>query len=209
MWLLCFFLNPHLRIYLVILERGKQREEGRERETHISMWKTIIDWLTSVRAPTRDEPASQACALTGNRTGNLSVCRLALNPLSHTGQSNTQCNYFETLPLCFLCSIHLLPFIVGWVVFLFMNILPLGVLGLFSVVGDYKKSCHEHLCTSFCMNICLHFLWVGGVEWVGYMTDVNFLRSCHTVFWYRCTASSVLGFRFLHVLATLGGVSLC
>ena len=31
-------------------------------------------------------PATQACALTGNQTGDLSVCRLALNPLSHTSQ---------------------------------------------------------------------------------------------------------------------------
>ena len=30
---------------------------------------------------------TQACALTGIRTGDLSVCRLALNPLSHTSQS--------------------------------------------------------------------------------------------------------------------------
>ena len=31
-------------------------------------------------------PASQACALTGNRTGDLLVNWLALNPLSHTSQ---------------------------------------------------------------------------------------------------------------------------
>ena len=32
-------------------------------------------------------PATQACALTGNRTGDPLACRLALNPLSHTSQS--------------------------------------------------------------------------------------------------------------------------
>ena len=32
-------------------------------------------------------PAIQACALTRNRTGDLLVCRLVLNPLSHTSQS--------------------------------------------------------------------------------------------------------------------------
>ena len=31
-------------------------------------------------------PATQACALTGNQTSNPLVCRLALNPLSHTSQ---------------------------------------------------------------------------------------------------------------------------
>ena len=32
-------------------------------------------------------PTIQACSLTGNRTGTLQVCRLALNPLSHTSHS--------------------------------------------------------------------------------------------------------------------------
>ena len=31
-------------------------------------------------------PTTQACALTGNQTGNPLVRRLALNPLSHTSQ---------------------------------------------------------------------------------------------------------------------------
>ena len=31
-------------------------------------------------------PATQACALNGNRTGDPLVCRPALNPLSHTSQ---------------------------------------------------------------------------------------------------------------------------
>ena len=35
-------------------------------------------------------PAIQACALTGNRTGDLSVHRLALKPLSHTTQGGTK-----------------------------------------------------------------------------------------------------------------------
>ena len=32
-------------------------------------------------------PTTQACALTGRQTSDLSVCRLALNPLSHTSQA--------------------------------------------------------------------------------------------------------------------------
>ena len=38
-------------------------------------------------------PATQACALTGIRTSNLSVCRLALSRMSHTSQ--------DCLPLLF------------------------------------------------------------------------------------------------------------
>ena len=37
---------------------------------------------------------TQACALTGNRTSNLSVCRLVLNPLSHTSQG-IRGNFFK------------------------------------------------------------------------------------------------------------------
>ena len=32
-------------------------------------------------------PQPRICALTGNQMGNLSILRLALNPLSHTSQS--------------------------------------------------------------------------------------------------------------------------
>ena len=32
------------------------------------------------------EPATQACALTGNQTGDISLCRTIPNQLSHTGQ---------------------------------------------------------------------------------------------------------------------------
>ena len=38
-------------------------------------------------SPTRDQPTTQACALTGNWTSNLLVHRLALNPLSYTSQT--------------------------------------------------------------------------------------------------------------------------
>ena len=37
-------------------------------------------------------PTTKACALTGNQTGDLSVCRLVLNPLSHTSQGTS--HYF-------------------------------------------------------------------------------------------------------------------
>ena len=34
-------------------------------------------------------PTAQACTLPGNQTSDLSVCRLALNPVSHTSQSES------------------------------------------------------------------------------------------------------------------------
>ena len=40
-------------------------------------------------------PATQACALTGNPTGNLLVHRSALNPLSHTSQGFTRIFRYE------------------------------------------------------------------------------------------------------------------
>ena len=50
------------------------------------MCKRYIDRLPLTHTQLRTWPATQACALTGNQTGEVLVCRLALNPLSHTGQ---------------------------------------------------------------------------------------------------------------------------
>ena len=45
-------------------------------------------WLPLAQPLLGTWPAAQACALTGNRTGDSLVCRLALSPLSHTGQGD-------------------------------------------------------------------------------------------------------------------------
>ena len=45
-------------------------------------------WLPLMHPLLGTWPRTQACALTGNRTGNPLVPRLALNPLSHTSQGN-------------------------------------------------------------------------------------------------------------------------
>ena len=74
--LLFFFLN-FLKFYL-FLERGEGREK--ERERNIDMW------LPLACPQLGSKPATQACTLTGNRTGKSLVHRLALNPLSHTSQ---------------------------------------------------------------------------------------------------------------------------
>ena len=61
-----------------MLERGEEREKGRE---------TSMCGCLSHTPPLGTWPATQACALTGNWTGDTLVCRLALNPLIHNSQS--------------------------------------------------------------------------------------------------------------------------
>ena len=81
--LIAFILLTHvfffffLRFYLFIF-----RERGREGERE----RNINVWLPLTRPPLRTLPATQACALTGNRTGDSLVLRPELNPLSHTSQ---------------------------------------------------------------------------------------------------------------------------
>ena len=67
---------------LFILERGVRREKERERERHIHVWLPLGHHQLGTR------PATQACALTGNRTSGPLVRRLVLNPLSHTSQGH-------------------------------------------------------------------------------------------------------------------------
>ena len=67
-----------LRFYLFIF-RQRGREGERERNSNV--------WFPLARPLLRTWPATQACALTGNRTGSPSVHRTALNSLSHTSQS--------------------------------------------------------------------------------------------------------------------------
>ena len=70
-------------IYL-FLERGEGKEK--ERERNINVWLPLECPLLGTR------PATQACALTGNRFSDPSVPRLALSPLSHTSQAS--CSWF-------------------------------------------------------------------------------------------------------------------
>ena len=63
------------RFYL-FLEIGERRKRGRETLTCSCL----------LHAPLGTWPATQACALTGNRTGDPLVHRPTLNPLSYTSQ---------------------------------------------------------------------------------------------------------------------------
>ena len=75
-------MNKHikkiLRLYLFIFTQ-REREGEREGEKHQCV-------VAFHRPQLGTWPTTQACALTGNRTGDPLVCRPALNPLSHTSQ---------------------------------------------------------------------------------------------------------------------------
>ena len=64
----------------LFLERGEGREKERERNINV--------WLPCACPLPGTWPTTQACALTGNRTGNPLLCRPALSPLSLTSQGN-------------------------------------------------------------------------------------------------------------------------
>ena len=65
-----------------------REREGREKESKRNTRERNIDQLPLAHAPTwgRDRATTQACALTGNRTSDLSLCRTTLNQLSHAYQ---------------------------------------------------------------------------------------------------------------------------
>ena len=67
----------------LLLESGEGRETEREENTDV--------WLPLAHPQLEPRPATQACALTGNRTSDLLVRRPALNPPSHTSQSWCWC----------------------------------------------------------------------------------------------------------------------
>ena len=70
-----YFYFLKIFIYL-FLERGEGREKDRKRNINV--------WLPLACPLLGTWPATQACALTGNRAGDSLVHRLALSPLSHT-----------------------------------------------------------------------------------------------------------------------------
>ena len=81
--ILMYFGNLLFLIFLkdfiyLFLERGEGREKERERIINV--------WLSLTCPLLGTWPETQACALTGNRTGDLPVCRPALNSLSCTSQ---------------------------------------------------------------------------------------------------------------------------
>ena len=74
-----FFKKKKRFLFIYFLERGEGREKERERNISVE--------LPLVCPLLRTWPTTQACALTGNRTSNLLVCRMTPSPLSRTSQS--------------------------------------------------------------------------------------------------------------------------
>ena len=77
-----YWATPARAIYLFLREGERARKTGRE----ISMCERSITWFPLARPQPGTWPATRACALTGNRTGDLSVCGMTLNPPSYTSQ---------------------------------------------------------------------------------------------------------------------------
>ena len=74
-----------LKILFIFRERGRQGERERERNINV--------WLPLARPLLGTWPATEACALTRNPTGDPLVHRPALNPLSHTSQGMGEHSY--------------------------------------------------------------------------------------------------------------------
>ena len=83
-----FFKKDFLNLFL---------ERGREGEREVDKHQSEVASCTSPILGTW--PATQAYALTGNQTSDPSVCRLALNLLSHTSQGYL--TYFHSFQLLF------------------------------------------------------------------------------------------------------------
>ena len=73
---MCLFKKYFIYLFL---ERGEGKEK--ERERNINVWLPLVPLSGGPTWPT-----TQACAQTGNLTGDPLVCRPTLNPLSHTSQ---------------------------------------------------------------------------------------------------------------------------
>ena len=81
---ICICFRKHLNIFLKIFIYFTFRERGKEKEErNINVWLPLLHPLLGTW------PATQACALTGNRTGDPLVHRLVHNPLSHTSEEKT------------------------------------------------------------------------------------------------------------------------
>ena len=90
-----FFFLRFFKIYL-LLERGEGREKEGERN---------IDQLSLAHPQLGTRPATQACALTGNQTGGLLVCKPVLNPLSPSSQGKMSILYLTVT--CFTLEMEM------------------------------------------------------------------------------------------------------
>ena len=89
----CNFLKD-----FIFLQRD--RKGGRKRRKHPCV-------VASCKPQLGTQPATQACALTGNQTSNPLICRLVLNPLSHTNRV-CFCNFYAYARSSCSCIKHLI-----------------------------------------------------------------------------------------------------
>ena len=87
----------HILFYFIFkfIFRERRRKGDRKGEKHQC---AVASWAS----PTGTWPTSQACALTGNQTGDPLVHRPALSPLSHTSQGDSSMLYHVSVPHSFL-----------------------------------------------------------------------------------------------------------
>ena len=78
-------LQAIFNFLLLFIFRRRGREGKREGEKHQYEREMSIGCLSRAFQP-GTEPATQACALTGNQTWDLSLCGMTPNQLSHTSQ---------------------------------------------------------------------------------------------------------------------------
>ena len=103
-----YFIYFFLRfIYYLFLERREGREKERERNINV--------WLPLTHSLLRTWPATQACALTGNPSGDPLVRRVALNPQSHTSQGTFIFRMFYILGLFLSLWCHFTCFSIPYI----------------------------------------------------------------------------------------------
>ena len=94
----CLFWTFYLFVCL-FLESGKGREKESKRNINV--------WLPLMCCPLGTWPATQACALTGNRTSDPLFCRPVLSPLSYSSQGPVL-NFYEWDHIVLFCGFELM-----------------------------------------------------------------------------------------------------
>ena len=125
------FLNFFERFYVFIFrDRGR---EGKEKERE----RNIIVWLPVMCPHLGTWPATQACALTGNRTGNPLVCRPVLSPLSYTMQSlNISISQQQRMLA--------VPSALGYLLFLLLYFALLAIRMFWGRKKNWEVDCNPH-----------------------------------------------------------------
>ena len=98
-WLIA---NNFIRLYLFIF-RERRREEERERNINV--------WLSLAHPSLGTWPTTQACALTGNQTGDPLPCSPVHNPLSHTSQGSQLIILNENHKICICICVYMCGYI--------------------------------------------------------------------------------------------------